>query len=289
MTTGPHSPASSLATRTSFTFAKGVRTVVTFASFAMFVIGSFLLGLVILPLLFPFALFNIDRYRSVCTRLVARGFGAFLLWLRVVGILDYKYPELPAEVGDRSYVVVANHPTLIDVTFLLHSFPRLTSIVKWEWYNFGPFAPVLRSLHYIPGNGAPPPEGAATETPVLDRMVDHIQAGHALVCFPEGSRSLTDRLRRFRRGPFEAAVRAGVPLVVVFVDVDRAVLDKSSKFVQVPDGRARYAFEIVDVIETDPARGGETDAEALRVRVRDELAWRYEECLARRLPREASS
>ncbi|MCA9578346.1 MAG: lysophospholipid acyltransferase family protein [Polyangiales bacterium] len=269
--------------RTDSRLSQGLRTLATFASFAMFFTGSVLLGLLFVPLFLPFALFNLKRYRALCTRFVGRGLGTFLYWMKVVRLITYEMPVPPEGLEGRPYVVVANHPTLIDVPFLLHSFPRLTSIVKWNWYNFGPFALVLRSLNYIPADGAPT-KGAAedSDTPALDRMVAHVEAGHPLVCFPEGSRSLRTGLRRFRRGPFETAVRAKVPIVSVFIDVNRPMLDRSHHFWQVPEGTTHFRFEVREVIETDPTRGGERDAEAIRKRVRDDLAACYAGCLERR-------
>ena len=77
-------------------------------------------------------------------------------------------------------------------------------------------------------------------------------------------------------------MRAKVPVVSVFIDVNRPILDRSSQFWQVPEGKAHFRFEVREVIETDPALGGETDAESIRVRVRDDLATLYAGCLERR-------
>lgn len=268
--------------RTDSRLSQALRTLVTFVSFAMFFVGSVLLGVLFVPVFLPLALFNLKRYRALCTRFVGKGLGTFLYWMKVVRLITYEMPVLPAELAGRAYVVVANHPTLIDVPFMLHSFPGLTSVVKWNWYNFGPFALVLRSLNYIPADGAPAKNADDTDTPALDLMVAHVQAGHPLVCFPEGSRSLRTGLRRFRKGPFETAVRAKVPIVSVFVDVNRPILDRSHHFWQVPEGTTHFRFEVREVIETDPALGGISDAEALRKRVRDDLTICYAGCLERR-------
>jgi 1-acyl-sn-glycerol-3-phosphate acyltransferase len=268
--------------RSGARFWQAIRTVATFVSFGMFFTGSILLGLLFVPLFLPLVLFNVKRYRALCTAFVARGFGAYFFWLKLIQLVTYEMPVPPKGLEGRPYVVVANHPTMIDVPFMLHSFPRLTSMVKWEWYNFGPFALVLRSTNYIPADGAPAKDGDDTETPALDRMVAHVQAGHPLVCFPEGSRSFRHGLRRFRRGPFETAVRAKVPIVSVFVDVNRPILDRTHHFWQVPEGKTHFRFEVREVIETDPALGGISDPELLRTRVRDDLAACWAGCIERR-------
>ena len=121
--------------RTDTRVGQALRTVVTFVSFAMFFTGSVLLGLLFVPVFLPLALFNLKRYRALCTGFVAWGLGTFIYWLRLVRLLTYEMPVPPPELGDGPYVVVANHPTMIDVPFMLHSFPRLTSVVKWRLWS----------------------------------------------------------------------------------------------------------------------------------------------------------
>ena len=48
-------------------------------------------------------------------------------------------------------------------------------------------------------------------------MVQHLESGHPLLVFQEGTRSLPGRLRRFRRGAVEAAVRAKVSIVALLL------------------------------------------------------------------------
>ena len=207
-------------------------------SFAMFFGIGLALGLAFFPLTRLIA-WTKPRHRDLCTRLLARSYPWFCYWMRLVGLIDYQRISLPEDLPrDRPYVLVANHPTLIDVLFCLGWFEGLTCVVKAAWFRGYLLRFVLRSTHYIAGPGLP---GDDREfAPALDRMVVHLQAGHPFVVFPEGTRSPPYGLLPFHRGPFEAAVRAGVPVVPLFIAVRNPSLNKQDPL---PQEHLDYTFE----------------------------------------------
>lgn len=244
----PESEAGAL-TAPSSRMPRPVRAALTGLSFAMFFVGSLLIGVVGLPLMLPLAGFDLRRYRRWCTRTLGAAYVTFLFWMKVAGLVDYAPFEPPQGLEGRPYVVVANHPSLIDVLFFLHYMPGLTCVVKAAWYRSPLLGLLLRSTNYLPGPGADE-DLRDSPTPALDRMVAHLGAGHPLLVFPEGTRSpAPTTLRRFHRGPFEAAARAGVPVVVVRVSVDQPFLRKGVPFWKVPARRVRYGFEHVGTLE----------------------------------------
>lgn len=249
-----------------------LRIFLTLSAFTLFFAGTLVLGLVLFPLLFVLALGDTERHRDRCTRFVSVGYGTFLFFLRAIGLLSIgPKVTLPPELEGKPYVMVANHPTLIDVIFLLHWCRGLTSVVKHEWYRNFFFGPALRSTHYISGPSADESR-LGVESPALERMIEHVKAGHPLMMFPEGTRSKLDRLNRMRRGPFQIAKACGVPLVRVFIAVDRPMLKKGFPLWKVPDDRAHWHFEVLDIIDTaeDPR-----DAEALRRESSEEYRRRF--------------
>lgn len=214
--------------------------------FFMFFCGSPLIALVVFPTLRLVS--NAKAYRRRCTRLLHLGM-ALLSWLgRGAGIWGFQDPALPASVDpDRPYVLISNHPTFVDMIVLLGSFPRLTCVTSGRWSRHWALGRLLRSTDYLPGPGSGRPESED----MLGSMVHHLEAGHPLLVFPEGQRSQKDQLRRFRRGAFEAAARANVPLVPLFLGIDRPYLTKEVSIWNPPTPSPEYTFEWFDVV--DPA------------------------------------
>ncbi len=222
-----------------------IRILLTGWSFFLFFSGSPLIGIVLLPAMRLFAK-DREEHRRRCTRLIQRAMRLFAGWLRFAGLIEPP-PEIPSLAGvspGQSYVLITNHPSLIDIFFLLGMFDGLTCVTKRSWYRSIVLGPLLRQTHYLPG------PGVGDESDTFSAMVEHLEEGHPLLVFPEGTRSLPDRMHRFRRGAVEAAIRAKVPIVAFFVSIDRPFLMKGVPFWKVPSDTARYSMEYLDVIDT---------------------------------------
>jgi 1-acyl-sn-glycerol-3-phosphate acyltransferase len=83
---------------------------------------------------------------------------------------------------------------------------------------------------------------------MLESMSAHLRAGFPLLVFPEGHRSLPDRLRRFRRGAVYAAARANVPIVLLYVWLDRPYLTSNISIWRPPTVAPKWHFECFDPI-----------------------------------------
>lgn len=257
--------------------SRWLRIVLTTWSFFMFFAGSPLLGLVLFPVMRLRAKSAADHRRRV-THMLHRGMWLFIRYCRWAGLIDIPgRVTLPAGIAPgQPYVLVANHPTLIDM-FLLMGGLEVTCVAKGGWYKSLVLGPLLRSTDYLAGPGS----GEEENEDVLGSMVAHLESGHALLVFPEGTRSRTDRLQRFRRGAVEAAIRAKVPIVPAFVSVDRPYLMKGVPFWHVPKDRARFDVEMFEPIDTTTL--GPEDAR----RVNAELQAKYQARFARMLAERA--
>ncbi|HET6582746.1 MAG TPA: lysophospholipid acyltransferase family protein, partial [Nannocystaceae bacterium] len=156
--------------------------------------------------------------------LVQRWSRRYFDWLTRFRICRPHWPRRPPAVlaQGRPAVVIANHPSLLDVVFLMGALPRITYVAKESWVN-GPLGSMLRSCGHI---GLPASRSPADGAIALQRMIDALTAGRTLLVFPEGTRSPMHGLYPFQRGAFEAAIRVGVPIVRLVVRVEPSMLRK---------------------------------------------------------------
>lgn len=223
-----------------------LRIALTAWAFVIFFVGSPLIGVTLFPLLW---ITSKDRqtYRDRCTRLLQQGHRILIGWFSLSGLIGVRsLPRLPANLEGKPYILIANHPSLIDVILLLGWFDGLTCVVKGSWYRSWALGHLLSSTNYVAGPGS----GREESADLLHTMVAHLEAGHPLLVFPEGTRSNPTHLRRFRRGAVEAAIRARVPIVSVFLSIDRPFLMKGVPFWHVPSDRARYRGELLSITDT---------------------------------------
>ena len=201
--------------------------------FAVFGIGA----LVVAGVVFPFVAWRTEAgpaRERIAQRLIQRAF-AFFVWLGTALHL-YELRAIGAErLADAPALVVANHPTLLDVVFLISQMPQADCIVKRDAFQNPFLRPIVRIAGYIPnGDGRD----------VIDACVARLAAGRSVVLFPEGSRSPETGLHPFKRGVAHIALRSGARLLPVFVDCDPPALKKGQPWWSVPDRKLVFTLAV---------------------------------------------
>ncbi len=247
-----------------------LRVLFTGLSFLVFSAFGALLAYLILPVA---TLGTRGRRRHLRAQYVLHRCDAvYMGFMRGLGLFRLRTPrftDLPPVLREgRPAVIIANHPALLDILWLVYVLPRATFLAKAEWFDNPFISPILRRGGHIAAPRAmadTPAEGAA----VLERMLDRLRDGYNVVIFPEGTRSPAGGLRAFQRGAFEAAMRAGVPLVCLRITVDPPMLLKGQPWYVVPDRTPTVTVNVLDVIEP---RDFPASARAFRRQVRARYA-----------------
>ena len=202
---------SKLRTRLRFPWAV-FATALCFASFG---IGGILLGLLCFPAISIFVR-DPQQRRLRARRLVQLSFACFIELMRVLGILRYELRGL--ERLDRAgLLILANHPSLIDVVFL-GSLVRNADCVVRAGLGDNPFTrgPV-RACGYIRNQG-----GAE----LLHLCIASLQSGGNLIIFPEGTRSRPGQPLQMQRGAAQIAVRGHCDITPVTIRCNPPGLSK---------------------------------------------------------------
>ena len=247
-----------------------IRALLTACAFGIFFSSALVLGFLVAPLVSPF-IRSQERRRKLGTRAISFGYRRFCKAARLIGLIDYPaLPQPPGIDGDTPHVLIANHPTILDVVIILAERPDMICVAKGAYYNSWFFHRALRITNYV--RGALPGEIEGT----LDRVVESLNNGFSVLMFPEGTRSKRTSLQRFRRGAIEAAVRAGVPLARLFIGVNQPTLMRGASVFDVPKERIEFEWEYFPTVMPDNYGTG---ARAIC----DETAGFYRERLARHI------
>ncbi|MEO7669519.1 MAG: lysophospholipid acyltransferase family protein [Polyangia bacterium] len=142
------------------------------------------------------------------------------------------------------FVLVANHPTLVDVAALSGAFGRLTCIAKSSLFRSPVVGHILRACAYIDGGAGDPFSGGQ----VVDQGAERIRAGMPVLIFPEGSRSPVGGLHPFKRGAFEIACRTNAPVVAVTIRCTPPALGKGRPWHDIPRETARFTVTPLAVL-----------------------------------------
>lgn len=214
----------------------GWRLAATGGCFAVFGVGGLLLSTLIFP---PLLLLPKEKRGLRARWLIHKSFKLFLWLMQTVGIMRFDVIGAEKLHGCRNTLVLANHPTLIDVVAMISLMPAASCVVKQAlWKN--PFlSGVVRAAEYI-SNSEP-------EKLIRDCTED-LAAGNPLVIFPEGTRSQPGKPLHFLRGTAYIALSSGLPILPVLISCKPTTLTKSEKWYHIPPKRFHLRIEVLEQV-----------------------------------------
>lgn len=165
---------------------------------------------------------------------------------------------------DATYLFMSNHMSTFDIFALFVATEhRLRMVAKRVLFFIPIFGWSLWMCGFIPIDRSD--RERAIES--LEKAARRIRAGISVLVFPEGTRSRTGRLRRFKKGGFMLALNAGVPVVPVVVLGTQEIMEKGS--IAVRKGTITVRFG--EPIPTAEMEMGREDRDRLMRRVRESM------------------
>ena len=123
------------------------------------------------------------------------------------------------------YVYVSNHASALDIPVILAALPDEIRIVyKKELERVPVFGWGLRIGPYVGIDRGRGMEAMKS----LENAAAKIRSGASALLYAEGTRTTDGKLQQFKRGAFNLAVKAGVPVVPLTVNGSYAILPKDS-------------------------------------------------------------
>jgi 1-acyl-sn-glycerol-3-phosphate acyltransferase len=230
------------------------RVVASGLCFAVFGLACMLLSLSVFPLIRLTAPDAVTTRRRV-RQCVCYGYRFIIGMGRRLGVISYELHggERLAAPGQ---LVVANHPSLIDVLFIGARMPQVDCIVKAALLRNPFLGAPLRWADYIP-NGAP--------EHLIEDCVATLRAGNSLLVFPEGTRSVPGQPLQLKRGAAHIALAAGVDLLPVTIVCHPSSLTKTDVWYRVPRRRPHWRVVVGAPIRVaELCVAGESESRAAR-------------------------
>lgn len=242
---------------------RALRTAMTALCFAVFWSGAVVIGWLWLPFATLWPGSRADKMRRL-HRSVRRGFQLFHFIMRTLRLYHRTSPAAALRPTGSPVVLVANHPTLCDVTSIVSLFPDIVAVARPSFAANPLLGRLVRGCGFVP-----------TGPRLLRDCEERLRMGFDVLVFPEGTRSPRGgSLHPFHRGAFELAARAKVPIVLLKLTCVPPALSKGLPIWKVSDRMAVLTVEPIDTI--DPAASGlesRTLCRAIEQRYRDILGY----------------
>jgi 1-acyl-sn-glycerol-3-phosphate acyltransferase len=158
-----------------------------------------------------------------------------------IGVWDFAIEgDVPPDLGRQPCVVVANHASLADPFLLAHLPFDLRFVAKQELFALPLVGWLLRLGGDLPVHRG---DHASAER-MTAAAEDTIRHGLSVMIFPEGTRSRSGALGRFRDGAFRIAIETGARVLPVALHGTAACIGSGGP------RRARARAEILPPIDT---------------------------------------
>ncbi len=207
------------------------RLLATAMSFALFGVGGLCLRLVVFPVL-GWLPGDALTHRQRARRTIGWLFWLFIRIMARLGVLTYDV-QGAEKLGRPGQMIIANHPSLIDVVFLIGLVRNANCVVKRSlWKNPFTCGPVC-ATEYISNDG---------NVDMLDNAADALRSGQTLIIFPEGTRTQPGQAPEFHRGAASIALRGASVITPVVIKVSPTTLTKAEPWYRIPQRRVHFSL-----------------------------------------------
>ena len=233
------------------------RLVWTAFAFAALSVGGFILATTVIPMVTVFV-HDEDARNRRAQFIIRESFRVYLTMLRILGVLKIEVVGGGRLAACRGKLIIANHPTLIDIVLLMALVPDTKCVVKSELFSNWLMGPVVRAAGYI-GNDCEPEI-------LIEKCRETLAAGFNLIIFPEGTRSIPGKPIHFQRGFAHIATMAGVNLQPITINCEPITLVKGEPFYRIPGSRPIFRIQVADEIDPRQFLNSTSQSRALSAR-----------------------
>ncbi|HLO76838.1 MAG TPA: lysophospholipid acyltransferase family protein [Magnetospirillum sp.] len=203
-------------------------------------IGGSLLALSVFPLI---ALVTRDpeRRRTRIQRVLHRSFKLYCGAIHALKVADVRMQGVEKLRDLRGTMIIANHPSLLDVVMIMAAVPNVQCVVKGGLWRNPFFRLTVEGAGYI-RNDLDPEE-------LMQACIATLHAGNNLIIFPEGTRTVRGRPMKLHRGFANIAILAEADLQMVRISVEPPLLHKGNPWWKVPKTRTEFFLEACNLLD----------------------------------------
>jgi 1-acyl-sn-glycerol-3-phosphate acyltransferase len=125
-------------------------------------------------------------------------------------------------VKGTTYVIISNHQSMLDILLINCLRYKFKWISKIENISVPVLGWYLRMADYIIVNR----DNEESKIEMLEKSYSCLKKGISIMIFPEGTRSRDKEIGFFKRGAFQLAIQADVPILPVLIDGTGGILPK---------------------------------------------------------------
>jgi 1-acyl-sn-glycerol-3-phosphate acyltransferase len=123
---------------------------------------------------------------------------------------------------DTTYVIISNHQSILDILLVNSLCYRFKWVSKIENVKVPVLGWYLKMADYITVDRG----NKESKEEMLEQSMKFLREGISVMLFPEGTRSVNREIGFFKRGAFQLAINAQIPILPILLDGSGGVLPK---------------------------------------------------------------
>lgn len=211
-----------------------IRSVLISVMFFIFGAGSVIINFILFPILKK--IYDKKRYREVCSDVIHYVWKFFIFIMKSVWLFRVDIKNL-GEI--RNKIIVATHPSFIDVLILMSIIPRTTCFVK-KSLQLNPILTNIVDSIFLTND--------MEIDELKEKTKEMLDAGFSIIMFPMGTRHMYYEFPKVRKGASLVALNSGVNIVPVRMCTDDKFLFIDEPFYAVGSKRVTFTIEQEDEI-----------------------------------------
>jgi 1-acyl-sn-glycerol-3-phosphate acyltransferase len=173
-----------------------------------------------------------------------------VIWFfaKTVTYLNFHVPKIlinkPADLFKKPMIIISNHQSSLDLVLLLMLHPKLVILANTRSWNNPFYGRIIRFAGFIRSD-------TGLEEAV-DSIRQRIKEGYSIIIFPEGTRSVDCRIKRFHKGAFYLADHLSLEIQPIVIHGACQALNKNEFFLR----RGKITLKFLDRINLKEGRFG---------------------------------
>ena len=230
------------------------RTYVKLQTFFFFGLGSLIQASVVFPTLFLFSGFSRKRFSHMARYAIHIGLKILIWQLVTLRGSKFKVEHRERLKNLHSKIIIANHPSLLDVVLLFSIIPNADCIVKGALGKNRFVSGIVNAIYILNS------ESFDQQMAEVKRTTDQ---GNNLIIFPEGTRSEPGKPWFFKKGAARFAIGCNRDIVPIYFGGNEIIgLRKHDKLVSYhPREQYHFYLDVLETISVEPYLGGHQGAQ----------------------------
>lgn len=183
------------------------RVFMKWTSYFVFGFGSLILATLLFPVMTIF-IHPKEKFQKYTRRLISVSFRGFIKFMTFIQIVIFDPGDRDVFRSLKSRIIVANHPSHLDVVMLISLIPNADVIVRGDLAKNFVVREIIRRLYIL---------NSIDFNSMVSACKKSLDQGNCIVIFPEGTRTPRSGLMRLKKGAARLSLLTGTAIVPVHI------------------------------------------------------------------------